>query len=80
MRIRVDLKSDALYFRISEESIEESKELNNDFIVDYDTWGKIIGFEIFKVMKKYKLEDLTSFRVEIPDSVETTACAGDSLG
>jgi uncharacterized protein YuzE len=74
MRIRVDLKSDALYFRISEESIEESKELNNDFIVDYDTCGKIIGFEIFKVMKKYKLEDLTSFRVEIPDTVETTVC------
>ena len=53
MRIKVDLESDALYFRISEESIEESK---------------------------YRLEDLTSFRVEIPDTPKTTVCAGDSPG
>ena len=80
MRIKVDLESDALYFRISEELIEEGEELDNDFIVDYDTSGNVVGFEIFNVTRKYKLEDLTSFRVEIPDTAKTTFCAGDSSG
>ena len=80
MRLKVDLESDALYFRISEEPVEESEELDNDFIVDYDTSGKVVGFEIFKVTKKYKLEDLTRFRVEIPDAAKTTDCAGDTPG
>lgn len=36
MRIRVDLESDALYFRISEDAIKESEEINKGLIVDYD--------------------------------------------
>ena len=35
MRVRVDLESDALYFRISEEEIEESEEISPGVILDY---------------------------------------------
>ncbi len=50
------------------------------------TWIMFLKFlseesiEESKVINKYKLEDLTSFRVEIPDTVKTTVCAGDKLG
>ena len=34
MRVRVDLESDALYFRISEEEIEESEEVSPGVILE----------------------------------------------
>jgi uncharacterized protein YuzE len=52
MRIKVDLESDALYFRISEDAIEESEEINDGFIVDYDVNGKVVGIEILNVKNK----------------------------
>jgi len=66
MRIKIDLESDALYFRISEEPIEESEEINSGLIVDYDASGRVIGIEILDVKEKFKLEDLTGLKLEIP--------------
>jgi uncharacterized protein YuzE len=66
MRIKVDLESDALYFRISEDAIEESEEINDGFIVDYDVNGKVVGIEILNVKNKFKLEDLTGLKLELP--------------
>jgi len=66
MRIKVDLESDALYFRISEDAIEESEEINDGLIVDYDVNGKVIGIEILNVKNKFKLEDLTGLKLELP--------------
>ncbi len=56
MRIKVDLESDALYFRISEDAIEESEEINNGLIVDYDANGKVIGIEILNVKNKVTIQ------------------------
>ena len=39
MRIKIDLESDALYFRISEDPIEESEEVSKGLIVDYAASG-----------------------------------------
>jgi len=39
MRIKIGLESNALYFRISEDKIEESEEINTGLIVDYDARG-----------------------------------------
>ncbi|MCD4798301.1 MAG: DUF2283 domain-containing protein, partial [Methanosarcinales archaeon] len=64
MRIKVDLESDALYFRISEDAIEESEEINKGLIVDYDANGKVVGIEILNVKNKFKLEDLTGLKLE----------------
>ena len=66
MRIKVDLESDALYFRISEDAIEESEEINDGLIVDYDVNGKVVGIEILNVKNKFKLEDLTGLKLELP--------------
>ncbi|KAF5422492.1 MAG: putative protein YuzE [Candidatus Methanocomedens sp.] len=73
MRIKVDLESDALYFRISEDVIEESEEINKGLIVDYDANGKVVGIEILNVKNKFKLEDLTGLKLEIPTVVKAGA-------
>ena len=61
----MDLESDALYFRISEEPIEESEEINDGFIVDYNADGGLVGIEILNVKEKFKIEDLTGLKLEI---------------
>ncbi len=66
MRIKIDLESDALYFRISEDPIEESEEINKGIIVDYDNSGRVVGIEILNVKEKFKLEELMGLKLEIP--------------
>ncbi len=66
MRIKIDLESDALYFRISEDPIEESEEINKGIIVDYDNSGRVVGIEILNVKEKFKMEDLMGLKLEIP--------------
>ena len=46
--MRVDLESGALYFRISEEEIEESEEVSPGVILDYSRDGRVAGIEILR--------------------------------
>jgi uncharacterized protein YuzE len=73
MRIKIDLESDALYFRISEDSIEESEEVSKGLIVDYDASGKVVGIEILNVKDKFKMEDLTGLKLEMPTVAKAEA-------
>ncbi|MCX9083863.1 MAG: DUF2283 domain-containing protein [Candidatus Methanoperedens sp.] len=66
MRIKLDLESDVLYFRISENPIEESEEVSKGLIVDYDAGGKVVGLEILNVTDKFKMEDLIALKLEMP--------------
>ena len=66
MRIKLDLESDALYFRISEDPIEESEEVGKGLIIDYDASGRVVGIEILNVQDKFKMEDLTGLKFEMP--------------
>ncbi|KCZ70979.1 uncharacterized conserved small protein [Candidatus Methanoperedens nitroreducens] len=73
MRIKVDLESNALYFRISDDPIEESEEVSKGLIVDYDASGRVVGIEILNVKEKFKMEDLTGFKLEMPASLRAEA-------
>lgn len=73
MRIKIDLESDALYFRISEDTIEESEEISKGLIVDYDADGKVVGIEILNVKEKFKMEDLTGLKLEMPTVAKAEA-------
>lgn len=66
MRIKVDLKSDALYFRISEDKIEDSEEVKPGIIVDYAKSGKIVGMEVLGLKRKFKLAELSKIQVDLP--------------
>ena|GEM_PF-555495 len=74
MRIKIDLESDTLYFRISEDPIEESEEINKGrLIVDYDADGRVVGIEILNVKEKFKMEDLTALKLEMPTIAKAAA-------
>ena len=73
MKIKVDLESDALYFKISEDPIEESEEVSKGLILDYDANGKVIGIEILNVKGKFKMEDLTGLKLELPTIAKAEA-------
>ncbi len=73
MKIKVDLESDALYFRISEDAIEESEELSKGLVVDYDASGKVVGIEILNVKEKFKMEDLIGLKIEMPTIANVVA-------
>ena len=66
MRIKVDLESDALYFRLSEDEIEESEEVSKGIIIDYSKAGKVIGVEILNVKERFTLDELSKLNVELP--------------
>jgi uncharacterized protein YuzE len=46
MRIRYDRKVDALYIRLREGDIEESDEVSQGVIIDYDIEGQPMAIEI----------------------------------
>jgi uncharacterized protein YuzE len=46
MRIKVDKESDALYFRLDDDEIVESEEVQPGIILDFDENGRVIGIEI----------------------------------
>lgn len=66
MRIKVDLESDALYFRLSEDKIEESEEVAKGVVVDYNKTGKVVGVEILNLKGKFTTEELSKLQVELP--------------
>ena len=69
MRLKVDLKSDALYFRISEDKIEDSEEVKPGIVVDYAKSGKIVGIEMLGLKRRFSLAELSNIRVDLPTKV-----------
>jgi len=66
MRVKVDMESDALYFRLSEEEIVESEETSPGVILDYDEDGRVVGIEILNIKNQFSMEDLSNMKVELP--------------
>ncbi len=73
MGVKIDLESDALYFRISEEPIEESEEISKGIIVDYGANENVVGIEILNVKEKFKMEDLVGLKLEMPNVIKAEA-------
>jgi len=69
MRIKVDLESDALYLRLSEESIEESQEVSPGVVIDFSKTGKVVGVEIIGLKERFSPEELSRINVDMPTSV-----------
>ncbi|MFW6048441.1 MAG: DUF2283 domain-containing protein [Candidatus Natronoplasma sp.] len=66
MRVKVDMESNALYFRLSEEEIVESEETSSGVILDYDKDGRVVGIEILNIKNQFSIEDLSNMKVELP--------------
>lgn len=56
MRFRYDKQSDALFIRFNDEPYQESDEVSEGVIFDYDGAGRIIGMEILDASRKMPQE------------------------
>jgi len=65
MRVRYDEEADALYIRLREGQYEESDEIREGFILDYDADGRIIGIEILEASTQLAPMDLGTVNFEI---------------
>lgn len=64
MRLKVNQKDDALYFRLDESAVVESEEIKPGVILDYDDKGNVVGIEILGLSKRVPVEMLKSLHFE----------------
>jgi uncharacterized protein YuzE len=64
MKLKIDEKNDALYFRLNESAIVESEEVKTGVILDYDVNGNVVGIEILGLSKRVPAEMLKTLQFE----------------
>ncbi|MBS3909094.1 MAG: DUF2283 domain-containing protein [Actinobacteria bacterium] len=64
MRLKIDHKNDALYFRLDESAIVDSEEVRPGVILDYDANDNVIGIEILGLSKRVPAETLKNLQFE----------------
>ncbi len=64
MRLKVDQKNDALYFRLDESAIVDSEEVKPGVILDYDVNDNVVGIEILGLSKRVPVEMLKNLQFE----------------
>ena len=64
MRLKVDHKNDALYFRLDESAIVESEEVKPGVILDYDKDDNVVGIEMLGLSNRVSLDMLKKLQFE----------------
>ncbi len=64
MRLKIDEKTDSLYFRLDESSIVESEEVQPGVILDFNSEGKVVGIEMLDLSLRIKPDQLKVFQYE----------------
>ena len=64
MRIRVDKENDTLYFRLDENRIVESEEVQPGVILDYDENDQVVGVEFLGISSRVSQEELSSIQFQ----------------
>ncbi len=49
MKLKIDKENDALYFRLDENAIVESEEVQPGVILDFDKDNQVVGIEILNL-------------------------------
>jgi uncharacterized protein YuzE len=64
MRIEYSKSVDALYIRLREAKIVDSKDIEEGVTVDLDENGHIVGLEILDASEKLNISDLVNISIE----------------
>ena len=64
MRIKVDKKNDALYFRLDETKIVESEEVRPGVILDYNEKDQVVGVEFLGISGRATGEELSNLQFQ----------------
>lgn len=76
MNITYDKKADALYIKLSDNSVVETEEKENNIVFDYDDRNNIVGIEVLYFVKNHKESVFAAFK-EVEKAVwESNLAAG----
>ena len=64
MRIKIDKKTDTLYFRLDEARIVESEEIQPGVILDFDEKNNVVGVEFLNISARATEEELSSLQFQ----------------
>lgn len=64
MKIRVDEQADALYLRLDDSTIVESREVAPGVVLDYNAHNQVIGIELLHLSKRTPKLDLRELRIQ----------------
>lgn len=64
MKIKLDKKSDALYFRLDEHRIVESEEVRPGVILDFDENNQVVGVEFLGVSSRATADELSTMQFQ----------------
>lgn len=56
MKLRVDHKNDAHYFRLNESAVVDSEEIQPGVILHYDDKNNVVGIEILNLGSRVSIE------------------------
>lgn len=71
MKVRYYKDTDSLYIDLSENPSEESREISEGIVLDYDADGSLVGIDIDNASSKVALERLSVSN--LPGVVDTDA-------
>jgi uncharacterized protein YuzE len=63
MKIRVDEKADALYLRLDDSKIVDSREVAPGVVLDYNASNQIVGIELLHLSKRTPKLDLRDVEI-----------------
>lgn len=67
MRMRIDQQADAIYLDLTGREIENSEEVADGIILDYDKAGRLVGIEILDASKKAgDVDALRKLALDVP--------------
>ncbi|MCY3763917.1 MAG: DUF2283 domain-containing protein [Gemmatimonadetes bacterium] len=64
MKLRVDREADALYLRLDDSPIVESKEVSPGVVLDYNASIEVVGVEMLRLSKRSTDLNLSTLQFE----------------
>jgi uncharacterized protein YuzE len=65
MRVHFDEKADALYVRLDDSKIIDSREVQPGIVLDFNDQNQVVGIEILRVKKRVPLANLKNIQFEV---------------
>ena len=62
MKITYDKEADALYIKLTDKSISESEEIEDDIVADFDNDDNIVGIEVLNFIDKHRQDFFPVFK------------------
>lgn len=64
MKLHIDKKADALYLRLDDSGIVDSREVSPGVVLDYNESNEVVGVEMLHLSKRSAKLNLSSLRFE----------------